>query len=68
MSGQHSGKFVGAWVSPSAKEKFHALARVLDQSVAQTKARNAKVAAADIEAVIHEALQTVCAEGIAAAR
>jgi len=26
MSGQHSGKFVGAWVSPSAKEKFHALA------------------------------------------
>ena len=26
MSGQHSGKFVGAWVSPAAKEKFHALA------------------------------------------
>lgn len=26
MSGQHSGKFVGAWVSASAKEKFHALA------------------------------------------
>ena len=42
--------------------------RVLDQSVAQSKARNAKVAAADIEAVIHEALQTVRAEGIAAAR
>ena len=26
MSGQHSGKFVGAWVSPAAKEKFHTLA------------------------------------------
>ena len=26
MSGQHSGKFVGTWVSPAAKEKFHALA------------------------------------------
>jgi len=26
MSGQHCGKFVGAWVSPAAKEKFHALA------------------------------------------
>lgn len=26
MSGQHNGKFVGAWVSASAKEKFHALA------------------------------------------
>ena len=26
MSGQHSGKFVGAWVSLAAKEKFHALA------------------------------------------
>jgi Mobilization protein NikA len=26
VSGQHSGKFVGAWVSASAKEKFHALA------------------------------------------
>ena len=26
MSGQHSGKFVGAWVSSIAKEKFHALA------------------------------------------
>jgi hypothetical protein len=26
MSGRHSGKFVGAWVSPAAKEKFHALA------------------------------------------
>jgi hypothetical protein len=26
MSGQRSGKFVGAWVSPAAKEKFRALA------------------------------------------
>ena len=42
--------------------------RVLDQTVAQTKARNAKVPVADIEAAINEALQTVCAEGIAAAR
>ena len=36
--------------------------RVLDQTVAQTKSRNANVPVADIEAAINEALQTVRAE------
>jgi len=42
--------------------------RVLDQTVAQTKARNAKVPMADIETAINEALQTVRAERFAAQR
>ena len=42
--------------------------RVLDQTVAQTKARNAKASAAQIEAAIDEALQSVRAERFAAAR
>lgn len=41
--------------------------RVLDQTVAQTKARNAKASAAQIEAAIDEALQSVRAERFAAA-
>jgi Ribbon-helix-helix domain len=36
--------------------------RVLDQTVAQTKARNAKAPVAEIEVAINEALQTVRAE------
>jgi hypothetical protein len=39
--------------------------RVLDQTVAQTKARNAKALAAQIEAAIDEALQSVRAERFA---
>lgn len=42
--------------------------RVLDQTVAQTKARNAKARIADIEAAINEALRTVRAERFAAQR
>ena len=42
--------------------------RVLDQTVAQTKARNAKAPIADIEAAINEALQEVRAERFAAQR
>jgi hypothetical protein len=42
--------------------------RVLDQTVAETKARNAKVPVADIEAAIDEALQMVRAERFAAQR
>ena len=42
--------------------------RVLDQTVAQTKARNAKASAAQIDAAIDEALQSVRAERFAAAR
>lgn len=41
--------------------------RVLDQTVAQTKARNAKASAAQINAAIDEALQSVRAERFAAA-
>jgi Ribbon-helix-helix domain len=36
--------------------------RVLDQTVAETKARNASASAADIDAAIDEALATVRAE------
>ena len=39
--------------------------RVLDQTVAQTKARNATVPAADIEAAINEALHSVRADRFA---
>ncbi len=39
--------------------------RVLDQTVAQTKARNAKVPAPDIEAAINEALHSVRADRFA---
>ena len=39
--------------------------RVLDQTVAQTKARNAKVPVADIEAAINEALHSVRADRFA---
>lgn len=39
--------------------------RVLDQTVAQTKARNAKVPVADIEAAINEALHAVRADRFA---
>ena len=42
--------------------------RVLDQTVAETKARNVKVPVADIEAAISEALYTVRAERFAARR
>ena len=42
--------------------------RVLDQTVAQTKARNAKTPAVQIDAAIHEALQSVRAERFATAR
>ena len=42
--------------------------RVLDQTVAQTKARNAKARIADIETAINEALRTVRAERFAAQR
>jgi hypothetical protein len=42
--------------------------RVLDQTVVQTKARNAKVPVADIEAAINEALRTVRAESFAEGR
>ena len=42
--------------------------RVLDQTVAQTKARNAKVPVAEIDAAINEALQAVRAEHFAAKR
>ena len=42
--------------------------RVLDQTVAQTKARNAKASAVQIDAAIDEALQSVRAERFAAAR
>jgi len=42
--------------------------RVLDQTVAQTKARNAKVPVAAIEAAINEALHAVRAERFAAQR
>ncbi len=42
--------------------------RVLDQTVAQTKARNAKVPAAEVEAAIDEALEAVRAERFATAR
>jgi hypothetical protein len=41
---------------------------VLDQTVAQTKARNAKAPVADIEAAINEALHTVRAERFATQR
>lgn len=42
--------------------------RVLDQTVAQTKARNAKTPVADIEAAIDEALHVVRTERFAARR
>ena len=42
--------------------------RVLDQTVGETKARNAKVPVADIEDAIDEALQTVRAERFAVQR
>ncbi len=42
--------------------------RVLDQTVAQTKARNVNAPAAQIEAAIDEALQSVRAERFATAR
>jgi hypothetical protein len=42
--------------------------RVLDQAVAKTKTRNAKVPVTHIEAAIDEALQTVRAERLAAKR
>ncbi len=42
--------------------------RVLDQTVAQTKARNIKASAAQIDAAIDEALQSVRAERFATAR
>jgi hypothetical protein len=42
--------------------------RVLDQTVAQTKARNARAPPAQIEAAIDEALQAVRAERFAPAR
>lgn len=42
--------------------------RVLDQTVAQTKARNAKAPVADIEAAIDEALHAVRTERFAARR
>ena len=42
--------------------------RVLDLTVGETKARNAKVPAADTEAAINEALQAVRAERLAAQR
>jgi hypothetical protein len=42
--------------------------RVLDQTVAQTKARNAKIPAANIEAAINEALHAVHAESFAERR
>lgn len=42
--------------------------RVLDQTVAQTKARNIKASAAQIDTAIDEALQSVRAERFATAR
>jgi hypothetical protein len=42
--------------------------RVLDQTVAQTKARNARAPLAQIEAAIDETLQAVRAERFAPAR
>jgi len=42
--------------------------RVLDQTVGETKARNAKVPVADIEDAIDEALRTVRAERFAVPR
>jgi hypothetical protein len=42
--------------------------RVLDQTVAQTKARNAKAPVAEIEAAIDEALHAVRAERFATQR
>ena len=42
--------------------------RVLDQTVVQTKARNAKAPVAEIEAAIDEALHTVRAERFATQR
>ena len=42
--------------------------RVLDRTVAETKARNAKVSVAEIESAIDEALKTVRAERFAQRR